>query len=70
MRSFKEALDGYMGSEEWQSSADAVSLMAPPRMRVYLENRLMRAFDAGWQSREQLDRQAERLADKAGAARD
>lgn len=65
MRNYKEALDDYMGSQEWTDSSDPIGLMSPPRMRTYLENRLKRAFDAGWKSREQLDRQAERLADKA-----
>jgi hypothetical protein len=57
MRNYKEALDDFMGSETWSTGTDPVTIMAPPRMRQYLENRLKHAFDAGWNSRQDLERE-------------
>lgn len=65
MRDYKEAVDDYRGSEEWLASSDPATLMAPSRMRQYLENRLKRAFDAGWNSREDLAQ--EQTKEKASA---
>lgn len=47
MKSFyKEQLDAFIAANE--DLADPVSLMAPPRMQTFIENRLKRAFEAGW----------------------
>lgn len=43
---YKEALDAYLDANP--ETTDPVSLGAPERMRVYIENRLKRAFEAGW----------------------
>lgn len=43
---YKEALDAYLASDP--ESRDPLTLNAPARMSVYLENRLKRAFEAGW----------------------
>lgn len=63
MRNFKEALDDFIGSSEWKDCSDPVTLMAPPRMREFLQNRLKRAFEAGWTSRDNLE--DEQAADKS-----
>lgn len=43
---YKDALDAYLAANP--DAADPVSLEAPAQMRVYIENRLRRAFEAGW----------------------
>lgn len=43
---YKDALDAYL--ESVPESCDPTTLRAPAEMRTYLENRLKRAFEAGW----------------------
>jgi hypothetical protein len=41
-------MDAFKDSDEWLSSSDPLTLKSTPANRVYLENRLHRAFAAGW----------------------
>lgn len=45
---YKKAWDLFQDSIEWKNATDPISLQAPHTMRRYLENRIHRAFDAGW----------------------
>lgn len=48
MTSFKKAWDAFSESDEFHESTDPLSIGAPGHQRVYLENRINRAFAAGW----------------------
>lgn len=45
---YKTALDAFRSSEEWQSCTNPLTLGAAPTERRFLENRLLRAFEKGW----------------------
>lgn len=45
---FKNAVDAFRDSPEWQTCTDPVSVGAKPNQRQYLENRALRAFEKGW----------------------
>lgn len=49
---YKLALDEFLDSAEGKANRDPSSLGAPMRMQQYLENRLARAFEGGWNARE------------------
>lgn len=51
MTPFKRAMDNFKESDEWHESTDPTTLGATERQRVYLENRLQRAFACGWNAR-------------------
>jgi len=55
MTPYKQAVDKFMGSPEWETLSEPRSLRAPPEVRQYLENRLKRAFEAGWNARLSAD---------------
>lgn len=65
MTPYKRALDAFLNSPEGISCSEPTSLQAPTSMRSYIENRLKRAFDAGWNA---ACGQAERAASSAEAA--
>lgn len=58
MRTYKDALNEFMESREFESMSDPLSLEAPVRMRQYLQNRLKHAFDAGWKMRENMPKES------------
>jgi len=46
------ALESWLNSAEGKSATQPTTLNAPEMMRHYLENRLHRAFNAGWRAAE------------------
>jgi hypothetical protein len=48
---YKNSLDAWLDSDEFMTSSDPATLRAPSEQRQYLENRLKRAFEAGWNAR-------------------
>lgn len=64
MTPYKKAIDAFTESEEWQISTDPKTIGASERQRVYIENRMHRAFHAGWNAREAINEQ--RLTGKTG----
>lgn len=48
MTAFKKALDNFKESDEYHEGTDPLTIGAPGRQRMYLENRINRAFAAGW----------------------
>lgn len=55
MTPYKQAIDAFAASEEFETSSDPATLQAPAKMRQYIENRLHRAFMAGWAARGQSE---------------
>lgn len=55
MTSYKQAIDAFVASEEFETSSDPTTIQAPEKMRRYIENRLHRAFMAGWTAREAVE---------------
>lgn len=48
MTEYAEALAAFKATKEWQDSVDPVSLGASIGQQRFIENRLLRAFNAGW----------------------
>lgn len=48
MTPYKQAIDAFVASEEFETSSDPATIYAPEKSRQYIENRLHRAFAAGW----------------------
>lgn len=52
---YANEVDGFRDSDEWLVSSDPTTLGAGAHQRQYLENRLLRAFQAGWNARALYD---------------
>lgn len=52
MNAYVRAFNAWLESTEFKGSSDPTSLKAPSDQRQYLENRLKRAFEAGWNARD------------------
>ena len=48
MTKFKKAHDAFVESETFEGLSEPATLKAPTDQRQFLENRLHRAFSAGW----------------------
>jgi hypothetical protein len=48
---YAREVDAFKDSDEWLVSANPRTLGAPPTQQQYLENRLLQAFQAGWNAR-------------------
>lgn len=48
MTAFKKAWGNFKESDEYHDGTDPTTIGAPSKQRVYLENRINRAFAAGW----------------------
>ena len=48
MTSFKKAWDNFAGSDEYHEAIDPTTLPTFGQPQKYLENRIARAFAAGW----------------------
>jgi hypothetical protein len=45
---YKNALEAFRDSDEWRSCTEPSTIGATSKQRQYLENRLLRAFEKGW----------------------
>ena len=52
---YAKDVDTFKESEDWAEWVKTETLRAPPSMREYLENRLLRAFEAGWKARDAVN---------------
>lgn len=52
---YAKDVDTWKESPDWTEFTMPETLHAPARMRQYLENRLLRAFEAGWNARDAGD---------------